>query len=124
MKIGNEALNAAEKITALLGMGILGVSLLLGYWEYALGAALAAPIAWLFYHWQMKAVVNPEGFSPQKATVNLVIRSMLRQLIFLGMAGFSFLGGEIFFFGVVTGLLLQIIAFTGQAFFIIAGKEG
>lgn len=124
MSAGNKALNAAEKVTAILGMGILSISLLLGYWGYALGAALAAPIAWFFYRWQMKAVVNLEGFSPQKATINLVIRSLLRYFVFLSMVGFSFLGGKLFFFGVVTGLLLQFMAFTGQAFFIIIGKEG
>ncbi len=123
MNIKNKALNAAEKIIILLGMGIILISMLLGYWEYILGLVLAAPVAWFFYRWQM-AAVNLEGSSPQKATISLVIRSVLRQFIFLGMVGFSFWGGKTFFFGVVTGLLLQMMAFTGQAFFIILGKEG
>ena len=120
----NKAWHYAEKVAAILCVGAIGVSLLLGYRGYALGVALAAPLAWFFYQWQMKAVDNPDVFSPQKATINLVVRSVLRQLVFFSMAGLSILGGEIFFFGVVTGLLLQIMAFTGQAFFIIIGKEG
>lgn len=123
MNKGNKAFNAAEKIIVLLGLGIILISMLFGYWEYALGVVLAAPIALFFYRWQM-AAVNLEGSSPQKVTISLVIRSVLRQFIFLGMVGFSFLGGKIFFFGVVTGLLLQMLAFTGQAFFIMLGKEG
>jgi len=124
MQKGNKKLNPAEKISVVLSMGALCAALMLGYREYALGVALAVPAALLLYHWQMKAVDNRGGLSPQRATINLVIRSTLRHLIFLGMAGLSLLGGKPFFFGVVTGLLLQIMAFAGQAFFIISGKEG
>lgn len=124
MRDGNKEPKGAEKIMAILGMGILIISLLLGYWAYALGVALAAPVAWFFYRWQMRAVVNAEGLSPRKATNKLVARSLIRFIVFLSMIGLSSLGGEIFFFGVATGLLLQIMAYIGQAFFIIRGKEG
>lgn len=121
---GSKKLNRAEKISVVLSLGALCISLMLGYREYAWGVALAVPAALFLYHWQMKAVDNREGFSPQRATINLVIRSTLRHLVFLGMTALSLLGGKPFFFGVVTGLLLQIMAFTGQAYFIISGKEG
>ncbi|HAA34145.1 MAG TPA: hypothetical protein DCD97_02410, partial [Firmicutes bacterium] len=100
MRDGNKEPKGAEKIMAILGMGILIISLLLGYWAYALGVALAAPVAWFFYRWQMRAVVNAEGLSPRKATNKLVARSLIRFIVFLGMIGLSSLGGEIFFFGV------------------------
>ncbi len=124
MNVESRTFNTPEKIMLALGAVILSTALLLGYREYACGIAIAAPVAWLFYRWQMKAVANPGDLSPQRATLRLVFRSVIRLFAFLGMAGFSFLGGELFFFGVLTGLFLQILAFMGQAFFIIIGKEG
>lgn len=124
MSKANKALGTLEKVILILGLVILSISIMLGYRAYALGVALAAPVAWLFYSWQMKAVANPGGLSPQRATFRLVFRSVIRLFVFLAMAGLSFLGGELFFFGVLTGLLLQILAYMGQALLIILGKEG
>jgi len=108
----------------ILGAGIIIISLLLGYSSFALGVALAAFIAWLFYRWQMMAVINLEGLSPRKATNRVVARSLVRLFVFLGMLGLSALVGELFLFGVLTGLLLEIMVFISQAFLIIRGKEG
>jgi sterol desaturase/sphingolipid hydroxylase (fatty acid hydroxylase superfamily) len=124
MSSRNKGLKAAEKVMVILGAGIIVISLLLGYSSFALGVALAAFIAWLFYRWQMIAVINLEGLSPRKATNRLVARSLIRLFVFLGMLGLSAFVGELFLFGVLTGLLLEIMAFIGQAFLIIRGKEG
>jgi len=124
MNMGDRIFNTPEKIMFALGVVILSMALFLGYREYAFGIAIAAPVAWLFYRWQMRAVANPGDLSPQRATLRLVFRSVVRLFVFLGMAGLSFLGGELFFFGVLTGLFLQILAFMGQALSIIIGKEG
>ncbi len=120
----NKGLKAAEKVMVILGVVIIIISLLLGYRSFALGVALAAFVAWLFYRWQMTAVVNAEGLSPRKAANRLVARSLIRLFVFLGLLGLSALAGELFLFGVLTGLLLEIMAFIGQAFLIIRGKEG
>lgn len=124
MSSRNKGLKAAEKVMVILGAGIIVISLLLGYSSFALGVALAAFIAWLFYRWQMIAVINLEGLSPRKATNRVVARSMVRLFVFLGMLGLSALVGELFLFGVLTGLLLEIMAFISQTFLIIRGKEG
>ncbi len=124
MSSRNKGVKVTEKAMALLGAGIVIVSLFLGHGSFALGVALAAFIAWLFYRWQMIAVLNIEGLSPRKATNRLIARSLIRLFVFLGMLGLSTLAGEPFLFGVLTGLLLEIMAFIGQAFLIIRGKEG
>ena len=124
MSSRNKRLKTAEKVMAILGAGIIIISLLLGYSSFALGVALAAFIAWLFYRWQMMAVINLEGLSPRKATNRVVARSLVRLFVFLGMLGLSALVGELFLFGVLTGLLLEIMVFISQAFLIIRGKEG
>jgi sterol desaturase/sphingolipid hydroxylase (fatty acid hydroxylase superfamily) len=124
MSSRNKGLKTAEKVMAILGAGIIIISLLLGYSSFALGVALAAFIAWLFYRWQMMAVINLEGLSPRKATNRVVARSLVRLFVFLGMLGLSALVGELFLFGVLTGLLLEIMVFISQAFLIIRGKEG
>ena len=124
MSSRNKGLKAAEKVMVILGAGIIVISLLLGYSSFALGVALAAFIAWLFYRWQMMAVINLEGLSPRKATNRVVARSLVRLFVFLGMLGLSALVGELFLFGVLTGLLLEIMVFISQAFLIIRGKEG
>ncbi|MGI6319326.1 MAG: hypothetical protein GX263_01840 [Firmicutes bacterium] len=124
MSSRNKGLKTAEKVMVILGAGIIIISLLLGYSSFALGVALAAFIAWLFYRWQMMAVINLEGLSPRKATNRVVARSLVRLFVFLGMLGLSALVGELFLFGVLTGLLLEIMVFISQAFLIIRGKEG
>ena len=124
MSSRNKGLKTAEEVMVILGAGIIIISLLLGYSSFALGVALAAFIAWLFYRWQMMAVINLEGLSPRKATNRVVARSLVRLFVFLGMLGLSALVGELFLFGVLTGLLLEIMVFISQAFLIIRGKEG
>ncbi|NLA25940.1 MAG: hypothetical protein GX878_00945 [Firmicutes bacterium] len=117
-------MNATEITMIILGAGIAIVALLLGYRIYALGVALSAFVAWLLYRWQMIAVTNPEGVSPQKATVRFMIRSLIRMLIIFTLLGLSILGGESFLFGVLTGLLTQVMTYMGQSFMIILRKGG
>ena len=117
-KCGNKGLQTVEKIVVALGLGVVITSLLLGYWVYALGVALASFIAWFLYRWQMMAVDNTHGLSPQKAANRVVARSMIKLVIFLSMIGLSSLGGSIFFFGVLTGLFLQVLAYFSKAFLI------
>lgn len=110
-------LKDAEKIMLILGLSIFCISLLLGCRDYALGVALATFIAWLFYRWQITAVFNLEGLPPRKATNRLIVRTIIRFIAFLGILVLSSLGGVAFLFGVLTGLLLQMIAHVSQAFF-------
>ncbi|HOL17281.1 MAG TPA: hypothetical protein PLY40_03220 [Bacillota bacterium] len=100
------------------------IALLLGYRLYALGVALATPIAWLLYRWQIMALSNLEGLPPRRATARLLTRSLLRLIVSLTLLGLSILGGETFLFGVLTGLLFQIMAYTGQALYTIVKKGG
>jgi pheromone shutdown protein TraB len=51
------------RIMALLGTLIVIGALLLGCRAFALGVALAAFVAWLFYRWQMTAVSGQAGIS-------------------------------------------------------------
>ncbi|NMD43709.1 MAG: hypothetical protein GYA86_10455 [Firmicutes bacterium] len=113
-----------EKVMLILGAAIIMVALFLGHWLYALGVALAASLAWLLYRWQMIAVINHDGVSPRKATARLLTRSLIRMLILFTLLGLSILGGEVFLFGVLTGLLLQVMTYMGRAFFIILRKGG
>ncbi len=110
---------------AMAAMGIIAAvtGSLLGYYPtYALGVLLAVPVSWFLFRWQMMAVCNLEGLPPRKATNRLMLRSMLRLLINLAVLGVSILGGVVFLFGVLTGLLLQIVAHMGQT--LITLKKG
>ncbi len=120
----DDRVDVTEKTMIMLGAGISIVALLLGYRLYALGVAMSAFVAWLLYRWQMIAVTNPEGISPQKATVRLITRSLIRMLILFSLLGLSILGGESFLFGVLTGLLTQVMTYMGRSFLIILGKGG
>ncbi|HHX86947.1 MAG TPA: hypothetical protein GX693_02070 [Firmicutes bacterium] len=121
---GNKGINATEKIIVIAGVGILIVAMSLGHRTYALGVGLATPVAWFFYRWQMMAVSNLEGLPPHKATTKLISRSIIRLIIYLGLIGLSFFGGEAFVLGVLTGLLLQVLAYMGQAVYIMLKKGG
>lgn len=110
---------------AMAAMGIVAAvtGSFLGYYPtYALGVLLAVPVSWFLFRWQMMAVCNLEGLPPRKATNRLMLRSMLRLLINLAVLGVSILGGVVFLFGVLTGLLLQIVAHMGQT--LITLKKG
>lgn len=120
----DDRVDITEKTMIILGAGISIVALLLGYRLYALGVALSAFVAWLLYRWQMIAVTNPEGISPQKATVRLITRSLVRMLILFSLLGLSILGGESLLFGVLTGLLTQVMTYMGRSFLIILRKGG
>ena len=120
-KSGNKGFSSIDKIIAVLVMAVLLISLLLGYRVFALGVALAVIVAWILYRWQMTAVFNAKSLSSRKATNRLIIRSMIKLLVFLIMIGLSSLGGRIFLFGVLTGLSLQVAAYIGQSFLIYKG---
>ncbi len=109
---------------AIMGAGAVIVSVLLGYRIYALGVILSTPVAWLLYRWQMMAVSNLKGLPHRKATARVLTRSIIRLIISLILLGLSILVGETFLFGVLTGLLLQVMAYTGQAFYTIIKKGG
>lgn len=121
---GNIRVNVTEKVIVIAGVGILIVTMSLGFRTYALGVGLATPVAWFFYRWQMAAVSNLEGLPPHKATTKLISRSIIRLIIYLGLVGLSFFGGEVFVLGVLTGLLLQVLAYMGQAVYIMFKKGG
>ena len=119
-----KGMNNTEKTMLFLAVGIIIVALSLGYWPYALGVTLASLIAWLLYRWQMIAVANSDGLSPQKATNRLILRSLIRMLILFSLLGVSLLGGVPFLFGVATGLFLQVAAYMGQSVCLIFRKGG
>lgn len=112
------------RIMALLGTLIVIGALLLGCWAFAMGVALAAFVAWLLYRWQMTAVSGQAGIDPQKATARLMTRTIIKMLVYVILLGLSVLGGEAFIFGVLTGLLLQVMTHMGQALYIIVIKKG
>ncbi len=115
---------ATGKTMAVMGAAAVTIALLLGYHIYALGVALATPIAWLLHRWQIAALSSLEGLPPRRATAKLLTRSLLRLIASLTLLGLSILGGETFLFGVLTGLLLQVMAYTGQALYTMVKKGG
>ena len=117
----NKGFTLLEKLWRLVTGTV--ISFLLGFPVYALGVVLAASIAWFLYRWQMTALANTEGLSPRKATNRLIARSMIKLIVFLCMAGLSYLGGKTFLFGVLTGLLLQVMAYIGQAVLLYEGAR-
>ncbi len=120
----NKNVNATGKTMAVIGAGTIVVALSLSHPFYALGVALATPISWLLYRWQILAVSNLRGLPKHKATTRILTRSILRLVINLALLGLSILVGEAFLFGMLTGLLLQVIAQAGQAFYITLKKGG
>lgn len=120
----NEIINATGKTMAIIGAAAIVIALSLNHPFYALGVAFSAPIAWLLYRWQILAVSNLRGLSKHKATTKLLTRSIIRLIVNLALLGLSILVGEVFLFGVLTGLLLQVMAHAGQAFYITFKKGG
>ena len=118
MNSANE-FKTTEKIMALLGLGIFAISLLLGFRLFALGVILAAFISWLFFRWQIVTLVGAAGLPPRKGANRLIARSIVRLIVLLSLLGLSSLAGELFLFGVLTGFLLQVMAYTGQALYLL-----
>ncbi|NMA92509.1 MAG: hypothetical protein GX973_05240 [Firmicutes bacterium] len=122
--VGNKRFSVVEITMAFVGLGTIIIALLLRYPTYALGVALATPVAWALYRWQISAMANLRGPAQRKSTSILLARSMLRLIIQLILLGLSMLAGTAFLFGVLTGFLLQVIAYTGQAFYTTIKKGG
>ncbi len=121
--IDQRKINSTGITMVVLGIIAAITGSLLGYYPtYALGVLLSLPVSWFLFRWQMLAVCNLEGLPPRKATNRLLLRSALRLLINLTVLGLSILGGVVFLFGVLTGLLLQIVAHMGQT--LITLKKG
>lgn len=120
----NMGLDGTGKLMALLGALIVIGALMLGYRRFALGAALAAFVAWLLYRWQMTAATGSKELAPQKATTRLLAVTLIKTWVYLILLGLSVLGGEAFLFGVLAGLLLQVMTQMGQAFYLVLKKGG
>ena len=59
------------------------------------------------------------GLPPRKGANRLIARSIVRLIVLLSLLGLSSLAGELFLFGVLTGFLLQVMAYTGQALYLL-----
>lgn len=95
-----------------------------GYYSFVGGMVLALPVALLLLRWQVAAVTNLDNLPPQKAYNRFLGRSFLRSGIALVLLALALAGGIEFLFGVLAGLVLQVLACMGEALFIIAGKGG
>jgi hypothetical protein len=95
-----------------------------GYYYFIAGLALAVPVSLLLLRWQVAAVANLDNLVPQKAYNRFLGRSLLRSGIALGLLLLALAGGLEFLFGVLSGLLLQVLVGMGEAILIILGKGG
>lgn len=95
-----------------------------GYYVFVAGLAFALPVSLLLLRWQVAAVVNLDNLVPQKAYNRFLGRSLLRSGVALGLLALALFGGLEFLFGVLAGLLLQVLACMGEAILIILGKGG
>lgn len=121
---GSRGTIPTETTMVIISVMAISVGWILGYPSYALGVAFAAPISWLFYRWQKRIVANLKGLPPRKLGARLQIQLFARMIVHFGALGLSILGGEPFLFGVLTGFLLEVIIYMGQAFYTILKKKG
>ncbi|CEP68433.1 Uncharacterized [Moorella glycerini] len=95
-----------------------------GYYSFVAGLGFALPVSLLLLRWQVAAVDNLDNLPPQKAFNRFFGRSLMRSGLSLALLGLALAGGIEFLFGVLAGLVLQVLAYMGKAILIILGKEG
>lgn len=113
-----------EKIMLLIAATSAAAGMITGYKAFVAGLAIAVPVSILLSRWQVAGVVELDNISPRRAFDTFYRRSLLRAVIFLGMLFLAQFVGIEFLLGVLLGLILQVLAFMGEAFFIILRKEG
>ncbi|QGP91766.1 hypothetical protein MGLY_11080 [Neomoorella glycerini] len=110
----------------MLAMAALGAVAGLGggYYSFVAGLGCVLPVSLLLLRWQVAAVDNLDNLPPRKAFNRFFGRSLIRSGLSLALLGLALAGGREFLFGVLAGLVLQVLAYMGQAILIILGKEG
>lgn len=95
-----------------------------GYYAYAAGVGMALPVSLLLLRWQAAAVENLDNLPPGKAFNRFFGRALARSLLAVAVLGAAAAGGIAFLFGVLTGLVLEVLVYMGEAVLIICRKGG
>lgn len=95
-----------------------------GYYAYAAGVGTVLPVSLLLLRWQTAAVENLDNLPPGKAFNRFFGRALARSLLAMAILMAAAAGGFPFLFGVLTGLILEVLVYMGEAALIICRKGG
>lgn len=108
-------------LAALIAMAALAG----GYYLFVAGLGAGSLTSLLMLRWQVAAAHNPRNLDPLRALNGLMFRSLVRTGVSLTLLTLSVIvEGIEALFGVLTGLVLQVAVYMGQAALIILGKGG
>lgn len=120
-RIGVSATEKRMLVLAALGTIAGGAG---GYYLFVAGLGVGLMASLLLLRWQLAAARNPDNLEPRRAYNRLLFRSLVRTGVALTLLTLSVFQGVEALFGVLTGLILQVVTYMGQATMIILGKEG
>ncbi|WP_258358841.1 hypothetical protein [Moorella sulfitireducens (nom. illeg.)] len=97
--------------------------LVTAHYAFAAGVGVALPVSLGLFRWQLGAVTGLDNLPP-KAVNRFLGRSLIRSSVALALLVLALAGGIEFLFGVLAGLLLQVMVYMGEAILIMLRKEG
>jgi len=95
-----------------------------GYPAFVAGLASAILFSLLLQRWQVAGVAGLDNIPPPKAFNIYFRRSLIRSLLALALLALAQFGGIEFLLGTLLGLVLQVLAYIGEAALIIIRKGG
>ncbi|MGI9952102.1 hypothetical protein V3F56_07035 [Moorellaceae bacterium AZ2] len=105
-----------------LGVVLAAVGLLAHQPLYSAGVVAALPVSLGFYMWLVRSVEGAEGLTPGEAQNVFLRRALIRMGLFLALLLLAAVGGPSFLLGVLSGLLLQMLSYLVEAFFLVWRK--
>ncbi len=113
-----------EKIMLFIAAVAAAAGLIGGYLTFVAGLVMGATASLLLQRWQMAGTAELDAISPRKAFNRSLFRALVRSLLAFALLILSLLGGVEFLLGTFMGLILQVLAYMGEAVLIIMGKGG
>ncbi|HBT46373.1 MAG TPA: hypothetical protein DEA73_00605 [Peptococcaceae bacterium] len=90
---------------------------------YSAGVLAALPVSLGLYLWLLRSVRGAEGLTPGEAQRVFMRRALIRMGLFWAVLLVSAAGGPAFLLGVLSGLLLQMLSYLVEAFFLAWRKS-
>lgn len=89
---------------------------------YSAGVLVALPVSLGLYLWLLRSVKGAEGLTPGEAQKVFMRRAFIRMGLCWAVLLLSAGGGPAFLLGVLSGLVLQMLSYLVEAFFLVWRK--
>jgi hypothetical protein len=117
-------ITTTERLMFIIAVVAAVTAISLGYPAFVAGLAIASILSLGLQRWQVAGLAGLDNIPPRKAFNIYFGRSLIRSLVALALLALARYGGTEYLLGTLLGLVLQVLAYMGEAVLIIIRKEG